>query len=135
MLRAKTPEHVAFAKALEAHLESLPEKLALTLEGAGTSSLAAWFLGPKAENEGLFAELVAEAIARHCQDRRSYYPDDPPYVTEKMKNSREYKRSVADFRHHLDVLLKQLQGSVPFFSYRYQAHMNWDITMPGLLGY
>ena len=32
-------------------------------------------------------------------------------------------------------LLENLKGSVPFFSYRYQAHMNWDLTIPGMLGY
>src|SRR3712207_4624326 len=33
------------------------------------------------------------------------------------------------------VLLALLKKSVPFFSMRYQGHMNWDLTIPGALGY
>ena len=32
-------------------------------------------------------------------------------------------------------LLSFLKKSVPFFSMRYQGHMNWDLTIPGILGY
>jgi glutamate/tyrosine decarboxylase-like PLP-dependent enzyme len=32
-------------------------------------------------------------------------------------------------------LLAWLKKSVPFFSMRYQGHMNWDLTLPGMLGY
>jgi hypothetical protein len=32
-------------------------------------------------------------------------------------------------------LLALLKRSVPFFSMRYQGHMNWDLTLPGMLGY
>jgi glutamate/tyrosine decarboxylase-like PLP-dependent enzyme len=32
-------------------------------------------------------------------------------------------------------LLAFLKKSVPFFSMRYQGHMNWDLTIPGMLGY
>ena len=32
-------------------------------------------------------------------------------------------------------LVDRLRGSVPFFSYRYQAHMLWDVTLPAVLGY
>ena len=30
---------------------------------------------------------------------------------------------------------EEMGGNVPFFSPRYQAHMNWDTTMPSMLGY
>lgn len=32
-------------------------------------------------------------------------------------------------------MLAFLKKSVPFFSMRYQGHMNWDLTIPGMLGY
>jgi vitellogenic carboxypeptidase-like protein len=35
----------------------------------------------------------------------------------------------------LDDLMKRLHSSIPFFSPRYQAHMNWDTVLPGSLGY
>jgi glutamate/tyrosine decarboxylase-like PLP-dependent enzyme len=104
------------------------------LEGPGTNSLAAWFLGPKAENRELFQELVALAVDRHCGDRERLYPDDPRYVTPERMDD-EYDRSVRAMRSHYLELLDNLEGSVPFFSHRYQAHMNWDLTMAGMLGY
>ncbi|GLQ90616.1 pyridoxal phosphate-dependent decarboxylase family protein [Dyella flagellata] len=106
-----------------------------SLDVPGTSSLAAWFLGPKAENEQLLKELIADAIGAHCMDRREYFPNDPPYVTEEIKKSQAYKESVKTMRQEYLNLLEKLKGSVPFFSYRYQAHMNWDITLPGVAGY
>ncbi|UVS80469.1 pyridoxal-dependent decarboxylase [Actinokineospora sp. UTMC 2448] len=101
----------------------------------GTSSLAAWFLGPKAENEELLSRLVLRAVKAHCDDRRSDYHDDPPYVTEEMKSGEEYRGSVREIEKQLEVLLKALERSVPFCSYRYQAHMNWDLTLPSIVGY
>ena len=101
----------------------------------GTSSLGAWFLGPKAENEKLLTRLLLQALRSHCDDRRDTYAQDPPFVTDAIKASAEYKDSVREIEEHLGVLLTALQGSVPFFSYRYQAHMNWDLTLPAIVGY
>ncbi len=36
--------------------------------------LAAWFLGPKAENEEEFLDLIATALHGHSDWRKSYYP-------------------------------------------------------------
>jgi len=123
-----------FAELLNAHLATLDPDMRLHLDGSGTQSLAAWFIGPKAENQELFSRLVQQGIDTHCQDRQNYLPGDPPYVT---KNRRDdvYWRSIATLEQEYQKLLDNLQGSVPFFSYRYQAHMNWDLTIPGMLGY
>lgn len=102
---------------------------------AGTSTPAAWFLGPKAENQQLFEELMLKAVWAHCEDRRDFYPHDPAYVTDAMKESRAYRESVQSLKGELDDLLVRLKGSVPFFSYRYQSHMNWDLTLPSIAGY
>jgi glutamate/tyrosine decarboxylase-like PLP-dependent enzyme len=102
---------------------------------AGTSSLGAWFLGPKAENEELLARLLRQALRSHCEDRQTTYPGDPVYVTEEMKAGQEYLDSVREIETEFAALLTALQRSVPFYSYRYQSHMNWDLTLPAILGY
>ena len=130
-----TQQSLDFVQALEEHFASLPADKALNLEGPGTTSLAAWFLGPKAENQELFHELIARAIEKHSEDRKAYFSEDPPYVTKDIKDSEDYKDSVTALKKHFENLLQELFGSVPFWSYRYQGHMLWDITLPGMLGY
>jgi glutamate/tyrosine decarboxylase-like PLP-dependent enzyme len=122
-----------FATQMKTHLESQAPEDRLHLEGEGTNSLAAWFLGPQGENGELFGRLVQDAISANCNDRAELYPD-PPYVTEGRKD-RDYYTSIGRMEAEYGKLLKALKQSVPFFSYRYQAHMNWDLTMPGMLGY
>ena len=129
-----TARQLDFARLMVEHLKSLAPDKRLHLDGPGTGSLAAWFLGPKAENEDLFKELIVKGIEANCADRKEYFPEDPPYITPQRRD-REYDRSVAELRAQYEKLLDNLKGSVPFFSYRYQAHMNWDLTMSGMLGY
>ncbi|GIP59272.1 pyridoxal-dependent decarboxylase [Paenibacillus sp. FSL W8-0186] len=124
-----------FAERLEQHLEAQDEQERLDLEGPGSSSLESWFIGPKAENEELFSGLIQQAVKQISSDRREYFPDDPIYITDEIKQSPSFKNSVDVLTENYSKLLEQLSGSVPFYSYRYQAHMNWDLTMPGLLGY
>src|SRR5579862_8925887 len=137
--RPMNPKHAhreAFAKSLEVQLAALAEKQPEELlTGPGTSSLAGWFLGPKAENQDVFCRLIVDALDAHCKARKDYFPGDPIYITEGMKSSREYKDTIAFFEARLQNLLRQLSGSVPFWSYRWQSHMNWDLTMPSLVGY
>jgi len=107
----------------------------LKLDETGTDSLAAWFLGPKAENQSVLTELITRSIDAHCQDRKDYFPDDPVFVTDKIKESTDYKLSIAAFEGHLNAMLNELRGSIPLASYRNQSHMYWDITLPGSVGY
>lgn len=111
-----------------------PSDLGLEPE-TGSESLGAWFLGPKGENESLLLDLVARAVRSHCQDRRKVYPEDPLWVTERVKSTPEYQTAVRLLRQEFNGLLAKLDGSVPFFSYRYQGHMLWDVTLPALVGY
>ena len=113
---------------------NLPSGLGLH-QSEGGLSLGAWFLGPKGENEELLISLVLDAVRSHCQDRRKVFPEDPRWVTEETKNSPEYQQAVRLLRQELNGLLAKLDGSVPFFSYRYQGHMLWDVTLPGVVGY
>lgn len=115
---------------LQAHKSSK-----LTLDAQGATALGGWFLGPKAENAELLQALVREAVERHCRDRVDYFKDDPPWLTEERKNSEAYKRSVEILHQRFLELLNELEGSVPFFSHRYQGHMLWDVTLPAVAGY
>ncbi|MDX1555067.1 MAG: hypothetical protein R3212_03480, partial [Xanthomonadales bacterium] len=107
----------------------------LQLQDVGTRALAAWFLGPKAENQAEMAELIQYSFNAHCQDRKDYFPDDPVYVTEEIKKSVDYQLAMKAFKGHLNAMLTELRGSIPLASYRNQSHMYWDITMPGAVGY
>lgn len=126
---------VSFAKALDEYLEGLNSEQRLELEGEGSNSLAGWFLGPKGENIPLFQEQIVRAIQVHEKDRKTVYPGDPEWITSEIKASGSYKEAVEILKTQYGKLLTHLEGSVPFFSYRYQAHMLWDVAMPGMLGY
>jgi glutamate/tyrosine decarboxylase-like PLP-dependent enzyme len=116
--------------------EQLASDEALRLDVAvGTESLATWFLGPKAENGDLLRKLVDKAVQAQVADRRAFHPKDPAWVTEDVKQSQAYKDGVAALEAALAELVERLQGSVPFYSYRYQAHMLWDTTLPAVVGY
>lgn len=123
-----------FARLMTEYLEKQDVNQRFHLEGPGTNSLAAWFLGPKAENQTLFSDLILKGIDANCKDRIEYFPNDPPYITPERKDE-EYYQSVDKLETEYQKLLDNLKSSVPFFSYRYQAHMNWDLTIPGMLGY
>lgn len=123
-----------FARRMNAYLEKQDKDQCFNLEGPGTNSLASWFLGPKAENHKLFSDLILQGINANCEDRIDYFKNDPPYITPERKDE-EYYKSVESLKTEYQKLLNELKGSVPFFSYRYQAHMNWDLTIPGMLGY
>jgi len=106
-----------------------------TLAGRGTRGPEAWFLGTKGENGEMFERMVSLAIRDHVFWRRNYHPADPTHITEAIKRSDDYAQAVGALQEGLDELLAFLKKSVPFFSMRYQGHMNWDLTIPGMLGY
>lgn len=122
-----------FARQLQQQQNEILSKL--RVKGTGSDDLAGWFLGPKAENTELLHHLIQRAMDNHCNDRKNLYPNDPVYVTEEMKQTPEYQETVRVLQHKLDVLLEELKGSVPFWSYRWQSHMNWDTTLPSMVGY
>ena len=107
----------------------------LRLDVPGADSLATWFLGPKAENADVLTRLAATALKAHAADRLAYEPNDPLWVTDEIKKTPAYRAGVQQLETSLNDLLERLRGSVPFSSYRYQAHMLWDVTLPAVLGY
>ena len=115
--------------------EKYLQTLALDEQADPFGAIGAWFLGPKAENEELFKALINAAIDDHVKDRLKTFPGDPLWLTNDRKNSEAYQQSVQHFTSEVGKLLKRLDGSVPFFSYRYQGHMLWDVTLPSVVGY
>ena len=101
----------------------------------GTDSFATWFLGPKAENGEVLRKLADRAVKAQIADRLAYQSEDPPWVTEAIKATPAYKAGIQALESALDELVGRLCASVPFYSYRYQAHMLWDTTLPAVLGY
>ena len=57
-----------------------PDSL-LRLPAAGGGIPEGWFLGPKAENEEILLELLAQAVRKHSEFRRSFHPQDPERIT------------------------------------------------------
>lgn len=134
MKRKNGRRRAYYAELMEQHLAQRDGEHRLHLEGPGSPSLAAWFVGPQAENHIVFSELIQHAIDVNRDDRRTLYADDPAYVTAERKDG-NYDSSVTQMKREYQALLDQLRGCVPFYSYRYQAHMNWDLTIPGMAGY
>lgn len=98
--------------------------------------VAAWFIGPKGENGEWFSEMIQNAIAEHTQYRREHYKkDDPAYITDEIKASDEYRGQKEVVERVQSALIEKLHGSVPFYTPRYQAHMLWDVVIPGAVGY
>jgi len=103
--------------------------------GSGSRAVEAWFLGPKGENADVLERLLVEAVRDQAFWRRNYHPGDPTHITATIKRTPEYLEALGSLEDGYRGLLAFLKKSVPFFSMRYQGHMNWDLTLPGILGY
>ena len=51
----------------------------------------------------------------------SYFPSDPPYVTDELRETGSFKNAMENLKSELDKLQKDLRNSVPFFSSRYKV--------------
>ena len=94
-----------------------------------------WFLGPKAENEDLLTELVTSALRSHADWRRGYHPEDGSPIPATEKDLPSFKGSVANLKRDFASLLDEMQGSVPFFSGRYNGHMLSEQTIASQAAY
>lgn len=84
-------------------------------------ALGAWFLGPRGENKDVFLEIFNSLFQVHVDLRNSYFPTDPPYITNEIRESNEYKEEIKDTKRILNAIANDLKDSVPFFSPRYQV--------------
>lgn len=103
--------------------------------GNGSRAMEAWFLGPRGENADVLERLIVAAVRDQVYWRQNFHPMDPIHITEAVKRSPEYLDALHRLEEGYAGLLAFLKKSVPFFSMRYQGHMNWETTLPGILGY
>lgn len=96
----------------------------------------ALFLGPKAENYSFFKEMLNYLMDDHAAWRQYFHPDDIPIVSGEEKAQSDFLATMQKTREALIELAGNLQlNSMPWFSPRYQGHMNADTLMAANLGY
>ncbi|MEL6957706.1 MAG: pyridoxal-dependent decarboxylase [Pseudomonadota bacterium] len=79
--------------------------------------------------------LMVRALDAHAAARQAFHETDPPFIDATTQGGAAYTETMKGLQDNLDALSKALRSSTPMTSYRNQSHMNWDITMPGALGY
>ena len=85
------------------------------------AAVGAWFIGPKGENVDIFRELVMKALDHQLQFRKNFYPSDPEYVDDEIRNSESYQKAIKKTENELSKMLCEMDKSVPFFSSRYKV--------------
>ncbi len=100
-----------------------------------TPPLAAWFLGPRAENAELWRELIDRIFLDYVHWRRNYFPEDPTVVSRADRRNPKREAWVDRLVAALDKNLDELKAHFPFHSPRYNAHMLSEQTLPSVLGY
>jgi len=99
-------------------------------------STDAFFLGPKAENTPFLLELIGLAVKSIKDGRQSFHPEDNSAIEEKYLNKHEYKKSIELIKKNYSKLIQLLDTfDTPFYSHRYQGHMNWELTIPSIAAY
>ena len=98
-----------------------------------TKKLAAWFLGPKAENAEIEEKLIGFILQDYFHWRRNYYPSDELAIPQSMR--RELVDWNDDLSQKITEMLAGLRKHFPFYSPRYLGHMMSDQTLPSVLGY
>ncbi|KAI0437068.1 pyridoxal-dependent decarboxylase domain protein [Xylaria telfairii] len=100
--------------------------------------VSSWFLGPRAENLNVLLSLLYQALERQKQTRVELVDDKDKYffITEEMKSLDIYKQRIQTLTiNSTDLSEKLAKHSVPFWSPRYNAHMNMDTTLASIIGY
>ena len=86
-------------------------------------AVGAWFIGPKGENGDVFRELILKAVDHQIRFRENYYPSDPAYVDEEVRQTESYQRVMNRTHKELTKMLSEMDKSVPFFSNRYKVNL------------
>ncbi|KAF5699357.1 L-tyrosine decarboxylase [Fusarium globosum] len=98
--------------------------------------VGSYFLGPRAENFDLLNEFFTYVLNEQKDTRENLYKDDPAFITQDMIKTEEFQGSIAQLREDVKDISKKLStNSIPFWSPRYNAHMNMDTAMPSIIGY
>jgi glutamate/tyrosine decarboxylase-like PLP-dependent enzyme len=98
------------------------------------STLKPLFLGPKAENAGLFEQLLIECFRDHCFWRRNFHPEDCEWIKDADKYQPEFVNRQSMLKDSLNHLIASLKRCSPSFHHRYLGHMHTDLQIAGILG-
>ncbi|PSS02377.1 pyridoxal phosphate-dependent transferase [Coniella lustricola] len=105
-------------------------------EKSSHKAISSYFIGPQAENIGLFRDNINGLLDQVVKARKNYFPDDGDFITKEIQNSTEFLQRAESLANATRALGQSLgQHSIPFWSPRYQGHMCMDMSMPALLGY
>lgn len=107
-----------------------------TEENEAKHALASsWFLGPRVEALEVLQSLFEQALKRHKQTRDELANEDRYFfITEDMKKLDIYQESIATRETNSESLSEiPAKHSVPFWSPRYNAHMNMDTTLASII--
>ena len=113
-----------------------PDKLSLKrFVPVGTP--AAWFLGPKGENEDILRRMILLALSSNIEARRSFHSGDPRMAPDEVFASANepYRRAIELIEERVREVLDHLHSSIPLSSIRNQSHMYWDTTLPAVVGH
>ena len=91
------------------------------------------FLGPAAENHGIFEDLVVEFLRDHAFWRRNFHPEDGQRIAPGASNNPEFQEFLSRTKTELYKLSADLKRAVPFFHPRYIGHMTADLLLPGVV--
>jgi hypothetical protein len=99
------------------------------------AKVGSWFLGPRAENCEQLKEFLTFILEKQKEARSNLYTDDPCFITPEMQRTESYKDCINHLWKMVKFLTTKLANhSIPFWSPRYNAHMNMDTAMPGIIG-
>jgi len=118
--------------ALEQECEQLRERVD-TLMRRNDSPLAAWFMGPKAEQADVWSDSINYIFQDYVHWRRNYFPQDNFVISRERR--RDHEAWFDSLTEKLDITLNKLKAHFPSYSPRYVAHMVSEQTLPGVLGY
>ncbi len=114
----------------------LDQRIGKKIDVKDDKEIAGWFMGTRGENLGEVFEIITNVIKTMVEGRELLFPDDPNYITARIKTSEAYKNAIDEVKEQTNNLLEILKKySLPMYSLRYQGHMTWDITLPSLVGY
>lgn len=97
--------------------------------------VGSYFLGPKAENFQILSDIFAGVLNDQRKARQQYMPDDPAFITEEMMQTEEFQESIQELQEKVNELSTTLAAtSIPFWSPRYNGHMNMDTSLASIVG-
>lgn len=135
---SKTLNYSDIGRAADGTLTIGPIRGVPDITRGGPGDPAAWFLGPQAENLQLLQRLIDKGLQAtgEFRERYAHLHPEPQVIDEEVKCSDVYKQAVQTLEQATDELTDFLTTyATPFAALRYQGHMLWDSTLPGVAGY